>query len=312
MAKITLLWNGKVSTTSSETEYTSDYSQGVTSGYVKFPSSSEEWTGTNLSYFLSPSQIPTAGTLKSYSYKNNISGYSISIAETSLAIPINITYDLLIAELTKGADEWFGDGSSNYFVISAGGDTYHGGAGIDYLYAPLLKDSVFSAKTTINKIANGNIQINNLGLFNGTLDSIERLKFNDVTIAYDLDGNAGKVAKVLGAVFGKSALTNKDYVGIGLSFLDAGMDYKDLLNLALSAKLGQNYTTEAEIKLLYTNVFNLTPGTVTLDILKGLVDGGYCSKSELAYIIAETPNNQTNVNLVGLAQTGIEYIPFGS
>jgi hypothetical protein len=312
MAKITYLWNGKTSATSSVNEFTADYLQGSTSGYVKFASWSEEWTGVNLSYLLSPSQIPTSGTLKSYSYKNNVSGYFFSITDVSLVIPPNITDELLITELTKGTDEWFGDSSSNYFVISPGGDTYRGGGGIDYLYAPALKALYISNKTTINKLVNGNIQINNLGNFNAILDSIERLKFTDVSIAYDLEGNAGKVAKVLGAVFGKSALTNKDYVGIGLSFLDAGMDYKNLLDLALTAKLGQNYTTEAEIKLLYTNVFNLTPGTVTLDILKGLVDSGYCSKSELAYIIAETSNNQINVNLVGLAQSGIEYIPFGS
>ena len=38
MAKITLVWNGKISKNSSETECALDYSQGVASGYVKFPS----------------------------------------------------------------------------------------------------------------------------------------------------------------------------------------------------------------------------------------------------------------------------------
>jgi hypothetical protein len=87
------------------------------------------------------------------------------------------------------------------------------------------------------------------------------------------------------------------------------MDTKKLLDLALTTKLGSNYTSEAEIKLLYTNVFNLTPSASTLDVLKGLIDNGYCSRSDLGYIISETANNQTNINLTGLAQNGIEYTP---
>jgi hypothetical protein len=173
MAKITYLWNGKNSTSSSETEYTLDYSQGATSGYAKFKSFSEEWTGTNLSYLLASSPIPSAGTLKSYSYKSNVDGLFLSITDASFVIPLNLTYDLLITELSKGTDEWFGDDSSNYFVISPGSDTFHGGRGIDYLYAPALKSASFSRKTTVNKIANGYVQINILGNFNGTVDAVE-------------------------------------------------------------------------------------------------------------------------------------------
>ena len=308
MAKFTLIWDGKTQTPS---DLSTNYYQGPTSGYHRSPGSSQEWTGINLSYLFSDSALPTAGTLTSFSRVQNSGLWSLSSIELNTVIPKNSTFDSLIVEMIKGKDDWYGNDLNNFFFMSVGDDTYHGGNGIDTIDALLSKSFWINSATKYTKLSNGNIQISNFGSTSITLDSVERLKFSDSSIAFDIDGNAGKVAKVLGAVFGKSALTNKDYVGIGLNFLDAGMDYKNLLDLALTAKLGQNYTSEAEIKLLYTNVFNLTPGTVTLDILKGLVDGGYCSKSELAYIISETSNNQTNVNLVGLAQTGIEYIPFG-
>ena len=67
------------------------------------------------------------------------------------------------------------------------------------------------------------------------LTNIERLKFSDKSIAIDLDGNAGTTAKILGAVFGKESVLNKSYVGIGLSFLDAGWTYDNLAGLALDA-----------------------------------------------------------------------------
>ena len=46
--------------------------------------------------------------------------------------------------------------------------------------------------------------------------SIERIEFSDGGIAYDLDGYAGLVAKLLGAVFGFESVGNAKYVGIGL------------------------------------------------------------------------------------------------
>jgi hypothetical protein len=48
-----------------------------------------------------------------------------------------------------------------------------------------------------------------------------------------LNRNAGSVAKILGAVFGKQFLANKDYVVIGLNLLDAGTSYPDLVALAV-------------------------------------------------------------------------------
>ncbi len=64
------------------------------------------------------------------------------------------------------------------------------------------------------------------------LTNVGRLKFSDKSIALDLDGNAGTTAKILGAVFGKDAVNNKNYVGIGLNFLDTGWSYDNLVGLA--------------------------------------------------------------------------------
>ena len=63
----------------------------------------------------------------------------------------------------------------------------------------------------------------------------ERVVFNDAAIALDLNGNAGITAKILGAIFRKESLSNKNYVGIGLSFLDTGWTSDNLAGLALDA-----------------------------------------------------------------------------
>jgi hypothetical protein len=66
-----------------------------------------------------------------------------------------------------------------------------------------------------------------------TLVDVERVAFLDRSVALDLQGNAGITAKILGAVFGKSFLTNKEFVGIGLDLLDSGVRYEDLVGLAV-------------------------------------------------------------------------------
>jgi hypothetical protein len=72
------------------------------------------------------------------------------------------------------------------------------------------------------------------------------LRFNDKSIAIDLNGNAGITAKILGAVFGKESISNKNYVGIGLHFLDAGWTYDNLAGVALDAAVaaGKKATKE--------------------------------------------------------------------
>jgi hypothetical protein len=124
--------------------------------------------------------------------------------------------------------------------------------------------------------------------------------------AYDLDGNAGIAAKILGAVFGKDSISNKNYVGIGLHFLDAGWTYDNLAGLALDAAGAK--TNDQIVSLLWTNVIGTNPTLADKQPFIALLENGM-SAGALAHLAADTSFNTTNINLVGLAQTGIEYLP---
>jgi hypothetical protein len=121
-----------------------------------------------------------------------------------------------------------------------------------------------------------------------------------------LDGNAGTTAKILGAVFGKESVSNKNYVGIGLSFLDAGWTYDNLAGLALDAAGAK--TNDQIVSLLWTNVIGTKPTAADKQPFIALLENGMTAGA-LAHLAADTSFNTTNINLVGLAQTGIEYIP---
>ena len=139
-----------------------------------------------------------------------------------------------------------------------------------------------------------------------TVSNIERLVFSDKSIALDLSGSAGITAKILGAIFGKDSVSDKNYVGIGLSFLDAGWTYDNLAGLALDAAGAK--TNDQIVSLLWTNVIGSKPTAAEKQPFIALLVNGM-SAGALAHLAADSSFNTTNINLVGLAQTGIEYIP---
>lgn len=202
---------------------------------------------------------------------------------------------------------WAGNDSFNDFNANSLPAHIDGGIGID-----TSNYSGTSRDYKIKSLGNSSYEVwlsssaTNFPRIDDTLVHIERLKFADSTIALDLDSNAGTTAKILGAVLGKDSIYNKSYVGIGLSLLDAGWSYDNLAGLALDA-VGAK-TNDQIVSLLWTNVIRTTPTAADKQPFIALLENGMTAGA-LAHLAADTPFNTTNINLVGLAQTGIEFIP---
>ena len=213
-----------------------------------------------------------------------------------------IAYGAVIENATGGSgnDTLIGNNTNNNITGGAGNDSIDGGNGIDSAVYTDMRANCKNIKTT----SGWQIQSVIEGLDN--LSNVERLKFKDTSIALDATGNAGTAIKILGAVFGKSYVSNKEYVGIALDLLDKGMNYDTLTGLALGAA---NATTNDQIVTrLWTNLVGSAPSEADkAPIIQMLKDG--MSPGVLARLAADTPLNATNINLVGLAQTGIEYTP---
>ena len=201
------------------------------------------------------------------------------------------------------AAETLDGGAGNDQITGGGGnDTINGGNGFD--------TAVFTGTAKSYKVSIGSTSVVVTGDSTkdgvDTLTNVERLKFSDKSMAIDLSGNAGITVKVIGAVLGKSEVQSTKYVGLGLSFLDKGMSYSDLGALALSA-VGAT-TNDAVVSTLWRNVVGFEASAATkAPYIKMLTDG--MKVGDLVVLAAETSFNTTNINLVGLAQTGIEYLP---
>ena len=209
------------------------------------------------------------------------------------------------------ADNLHGNDVNNVINGGAGNDQITGGGGNDNIDGGIGIDiAIFSGASKGYQISTEatSVLVTGDAITDGidTLLNIERIRFSDKSIAIDLNGNAGISAKVIGAVLGKTQVQNLTYVGLGLSYLDKGMSYSDLSALALTA-VGAT-TNDAVVSTLWKNVIGTdATAEIKAPYIKMLTDG--MKVGDLVVLAADTSFNTTNINLVGLAQTGIEYLP---
>ena len=204
----------------------------------------------------------------------------------------------------SGADVIIGNSSNNVITGGLGGDTIDGDAGIDQaVYTENFTDVSLVKSGTVWNIASGTDK--------DTLSNIERLKFNDKNIALDLDGNAGKTVKLLAALLGKESATNETFVGAGLKALDDGMSYEDLMKVGLDVVLGTAPSGASVVDLLYKNLVGSPAPQSILDEYGSMIDSGSMTATSLGIAVADHSLTATNIDLIGLAQTGVEYILYG-
>ena len=178
-------------------------------------------------------------------------------------------------------------------------DQIYGDAGIDTLVFPAtLAQTHIEASDkgfTLQRMTDGAM----LELVN-----VERVTLSDTQLALDLDGHAGEAAKLIGAVGGVGLLDNKPLVGEVIRALDAGISAQSLAQLGLQL-LGAN-TPGQVTQLLWTNVVGSAPTPAQLqpfiDMMAQGVTGG-----ELAVLAGNLDLNAVRIDLVGLADTGIEF-----
>ncbi|MHB1121627.1 MAG: M10 family metallopeptidase C-terminal domain-containing protein [Ramlibacter sp.] len=195
-----------------------------------------------------------------------------------------------------------GNDANNVFVLGPGSNVADGGAGIDLVQYAGNRAGYQGAGT------GGGLQVTGNGV-SDTLSNIERLAFADSKLALDVGGNAGTAAKILGAVFDAPIIRSEPgSVGLALAKVDAGMSYTDLLALALDIRLGTARTDQEVVELLYTNIAGVAPSAEQAAPYLAQLDSSAVKQAGLAVFAAETAENTAQIDLVGLAQTGLIYV----
>ncbi len=216
---------------------------------------------------------------------------------------------------SAAADVIVGNALNNSIDGQGGNDTIDGGAGIDTaLYAgPRLN-------YTLAKTSNGFSVADITGAAGiDTLQNVERLKFSNGAIALDVGAreSGGEAQLLLGAVLGKDLLaTKKLLIGTAIDLFDQGFTLQQLSGAIMRLDIwgalangGQAAATNAQIAgYLLATVNKATPDATSLAVAATALDTETgAAQGSFLWHLAESATNQTQVGLVGLATTGLEF-----
>ena len=188
------------------------------------------------------------------------------------------------------------------FDLPAQNEAVDGGLGIDTITYNMNSES-FNLS-----VVNGTLTITES--FNGwthTLTNVERVQFSDKALAFDSDGHAGEAAKVIGAFLGAAAIQNTETVRTVLDLLDDGLSFDDLLQQALNSVFGENPLSTDIVNHFHNALTGVPANDDILETYSDLLDNGSLSSLEFARQVAEFELNIQNIDLIGIATSGLEY-----
>ena len=187
-----------------------------------------------------------------------------------------------------------GDAGNNTFVSTAEDDTFNGQGGLDTV--------TFAAdRGSASVQLNGAVLTTSVaGFGTDVLTDIERLAFNDGTLAFDLTGNAGQVYRLYQAAFGRTP----DTVGLSsnINLVDNGMSLHDMANaFAISSEFqslfGANSTDAEYVNALYNNVLGRDADAAGLaGWLNALATG-----SDRGHVLTGFSESKENIEIVAPA-----------
>ena len=219
---------------------------------------------------------------------------------------VNYTLGPNVENLTftsGGAHTGTGNDLANVLTGAAGNDSLDGGSGID--------TAVFSGTRSAFTITNAKTHYSISGP-DGTdaLSNLERLQFFDISVGFDLGAGegAGNTARIIGAAFDASAIEqHPDWVGIGLGLFDSGISMQAVCELVAEILALSNTDF---VTTVYANVVGSAPSNAVRDSYVGLLQGsgGTMTQGQLLAAAANAPINETNIGLVGLQQSGVEFV----
>ena len=211
--------------------------------------------------------------------------------------------------------------SGNDTIFPLGGwDTINGGGGIDTVV-------IDAKRANFNISADANLSyVDAISGASGqsdmtTLNSVERVAFNDgLSVALDTGVNqaGGHTALLLGAVLGQAALAaKKPVVGSVIALFDQGFSMQVLSGAVmrldiwgLLANGGNPGATNTQIaNYLLTTVNKAAPSAALLAAAVTALDTETgAAQGNFLWHLAESAENQVQVGLVGLAQSGLAYM----
>lgn len=148
------------------------------------------------------------------------------------------------------------------------------------------------------------------------LDDVERVAFSDKHLAFDTVGtDLGKMIALLAAAVGKADV-KPEHIGAAMYLRETlGMSIKDVAAKILTT---DEYKADAGgtsnvifAKHVWKNVFGTNGSYDEIAMVVEAIEKHGYSQADVLQVAANRPELLTQIDLVGLQTTGVEYVPFG-
>ena len=205
-------------------------------------------------------------------------------------------------------DTLCGNAANNVFTGGPGNDFILGLDGLDV--------AVIADARAAYAIWNGGRRTTVMGAQGiDTLEGVERVQFNDRSVALDLNQGeaAGTTVRIIGAAFDTPYL-NFELAGIGIRLFDTGFSALQVCEMAIASDLflglAGSHSNVDFVNTVYRNVVGMLPTPAVRDSFVSLLQGsgGTMTQAELLMLAAYTDENAANINLVGLQQSGVDFV----
>lgn len=201
-----------------------------------------------------------------------------------------------------------GTAGNDQFATTGADNAIDGGAGFDTLLM-----SGARAGYTVTKTASG-IQLRDGTGVDGTdtLVGIERVKFTDQALAFDVDGVAGQTYRVYQAAFARTP--DAGGLGFWMNSMEHGFSLRAVAEGFVASNefksvYGANPTNTEIVSRFYENVLHRPGEEAGIKYWVGMLDAKANTVAEVLMGFSESPENQAA--LIGVMSAGMAYIPAG-
>lgn len=201
-----------------------------------------------------------------------------------------------------------GSAANEIFRSPAGNQIIDGKGGVDIVIMPGTASDYLIRKSGDLLTIDGWFQPQG----RHTLLGIERVQFDDRTLAFDIDGNAGQAYRIYQAAYARSP--DKGGLGFWIRVMDQGVSLVEVADafvrsnefMALYSSASSN---RAVLEKMYDNVLHRAPDAGGLNWYLNLLDSKVITVAQALADISESAENKAA--LIGVMQNGFEYTPYG-
>lgn len=202
---------------------------------------------------------------------------------------------------SAGRDATFNEDGHRVIELTALTTTHLESPAVDLLLIPSSSDN-FSIESV-----NGTRRITGTDIQDFNITGVDRIKYSDKYVAYDIQSSAGDAMELIYAMAGETYIADKGIRGLVIQLLDSASDRNEVVKFAATEVLGPNYSNSSLISTVIKNVYDIDGTDQILNLITAMNEANSMTAEDFFWVAAESAVNHANIDIIGLQSAGVEY-----